>query len=51
MKKSYKAPKVIVHGSVNTITQQTKTTGRDDGVTLIIDNLTPAEGVSIGSLH
>ena len=50
MKKAYNAPKLTVHGSVNTITQQTKTTGRDDGVILIVDNLTPAEGVSIGSL-
>lgn len=49
MKKTYKAPKLKVHGSIEELTLQTKTIGKDDGIILIVDGLTPPDGVSIGS--
>ena len=50
MKKTYTAPKLNVHGSIETLTQQVKTLGKDDGVILVIDGLTPPDGVvAIGS--
>lgn len=49
MKKTYNAPKLSVHGSLEGLTQQTKTIGNNDGVTLSIPGLTPPEGVPIGS--
>ncbi|MEL6581046.1 MAG: lasso peptide [Cyanobacteria bacterium J06621_12] len=49
MKKTYKAPKLNVHGSIESMTQQVKTLGKDDGVILVIPGLTPADGVAIGS--
>ncbi|MEM6614635.1 MAG: lasso peptide [Cyanobacteria bacterium P01_C01_bin.72] len=49
MKKSYITPKLSVHGSVESMTQQVKTLGKDDGVILVIPGLTPADGVAIGS--
>ena len=48
MKKTYNAPKLTVHGSVEVLTQQVKTTGNEDGVTLNIPGLTPEGGVPIG---
>ncbi|MEL6581829.1 MAG: lasso peptide [Cyanobacteria bacterium J06621_12] len=50
MKKTYSRPQLTVHGSVDVLTQQTKGLGSDDGVTLVIDGLTPPGGVPIGSL-
>ena len=50
MKKTYNAPKLTVHGSVEVLTQQTKGLGSDDGVNLVIDGLTPPGGVPIGSI-
>ncbi|MEL7417002.1 MAG: lasso peptide [Cyanobacteria bacterium J06555_3] len=50
MKKTYSKPQLTVHGSVDVLTQQTKGLGSDDGVTLVIDGLTPPSGVPIGSL-
>ncbi|MEO1691384.1 MAG: lasso peptide [Cyanobacteria bacterium J06631_6] len=50
MKKTYSKPQLTVHGSVDVLTQQTKGLGSDDGVTLVIDGLTPPGGVPIGSL-
>ena len=49
MKKTYNTPKLSVHGSIEELTQQTKTVGLDDGVTLSIPGLTPEGGVPIGS--
>lgn len=49
MKKSYNAPKLNVHGSIEALTQQTKTLGNDDGVVLVIPGLTTPDGVAIGS--
>lgn len=50
MKKTYNTPKLSVHGSVESLTQQVKGLGSDDGVTLVIPGLTPPDGVPIGSL-
>lgn len=47
MKRSYIAPKLSVHGSVEQLTK--KTVGSDDGVILTIPGLTPDGGVAIGS--
>ena len=49
MKKVYSTPKLNVHGSVETLTQQVKSLGTDDGVILVIPGLTPSNGVAIGS--
>lgn len=49
MKKTYNAPKLSVHGSLEGLTQQRKTVGSDDGVILTIPGLTPPDGVAIGS--
>ena len=49
MKKAYSTPKLSVHGSIELLTQQVKGLGADDGVTLVIEGLTPPEGVPIGS--
>jgi len=49
MKKAYNAPKLTVHGSVESLTQITKGIGSGDGVILNIPNLTPPEGTPIGS--
>lgn len=49
MKKTWNKPEITVHGQVETLTQQTKTTGSEDGVTLSIPGLTPPGGVPIGS--
>lgn len=50
MKKTWNKPQLTVHGQVETLTQQTKTIGTDDGVTLVIPGLTPPDGVPIGPL-
>lgn len=50
MKKSYNSPELSIHGSIEGLTEQVKTIGKDDGITLVIPNLTPPEGVPIGSL-
>ena len=50
MKKAYSAPKLSVHGSIELLTQQVKGLGSDDGVTLVIEGLTPPSGVPIGSI-
>ena len=49
MKKTYNTPKLSVHGSIEELTQQTKGLGSQDGVTLVIEGLTPEGGVPIGS--
>ena len=49
MKKLYSTPQLKVHGSVETLTQQVKSIGKDDGVILVIPGLTPSNGVAIGS--
>lgn len=49
MKKTWNKPELTVHGQVETLTQQTKTIGNDDGVTLSIPGLTPEGGTPIGS--
>ena len=49
MKKSYNPPKLSVYGSIEGLTQQRKTVGSDDGVILTIPNVTPPDGVPIGS--
>lgn len=49
MKKLYSTPQLNVHGSVETLTQQVKTLGSDDGVILVIPGLTPDDGTAIGS--
>ena len=50
MKKAYSTPKLSVHGSIELLTQQVKGLGTDDGVTLVVEGLTPPEGVPIGSI-
>ena len=50
MKKAYSTPKLSIHGSIELLTQQVKGLGADDGVTLVIEGLTPPEGVPIGSI-
>ena len=50
MKKAYNAPKLSVHGSIELLTQQVKGLGADDGVTLVIEGLTPPGGVAIGPI-
>ena len=50
MKKSYNTPKLSVHGSIEMLTQQVKGLGSDDGVTLVIQGLTPPSGVPIGPI-
>jgi hypothetical protein len=49
MKKSYNSPKLSVHGSIEVLTEQRKTIGKDDGVILVIPGLTPPDGTPIGS--
>jgi hypothetical protein len=49
MKKTWSTPQLTVHGAVEELTQVRKTIGKDDGVILVIPNLTPPEGVPIGS--
>lgn len=49
MKKTYIKPKLSVHGSIEELTQQSKTIGSNDGVTLSIPGVTPEGGVPIGS--
>lgn len=47
MKKSYIAPKLTVHGSVESLTQQTlKEFGGDDGIALIIPGVPDPVGIS-----
>ena len=50
MKKTWMTPNLKAHGAVEALTQQTKTIGADDGVTLVIPGLTPPDGVAIGSM-
>ncbi|MBE9065711.1 hypothetical protein IQ260_03490 [Leptolyngbya cf. ectocarpi LEGE 11479] len=50
MKKTWTTPSLQEHGAVEALTQQTKTLGLGDGVILVIDGLTPPEGVPIDSL-
>ncbi len=50
MKKTWNKPSLTVYGAVENLTQLDKTIGSDDGVNLIIDGLTPPDGVPIGSL-
>lgn len=50
MKKTWNTPAITVYGGVENLTQQAKTIGKDDGVVLIIDGLTPPDGVAIGSI-
>ena len=49
MKKAYSTPKMSTYGSVETLTQQVKSLGKDDGVILVVPGLTPQGGVGIGS--
>lgn len=49
MKKTYIAPKLSVHGSVEQLTLQNKTIGSDDGEVFTSPGLTPPGGVPIGS--
>jgi hypothetical protein len=48
MKKSYNSPKLSVHGSIEVLTEQRKTFGKEDGVVLVIPNV-PVD-IPIGSL-